>query len=47
MSIESENLLKKFRILEHSEKGILEEIMRDPWTNVDKQEIETVYLATF
>lgn len=46
MSIESENLLKKFQILSHSEKGILEEIMRamdkhGPWKG-----IETLHLAT-
>lgn len=35
--IESENLLKKFPILNPSEKCILEEIMKDPWINMDPE----------
>lgn len=34
MSIESENLLKKFLIFKPNEKSILEKIMRDSWINM-------------
>lgn len=46
MSIESENLLKKFLTFKPSEKSILEEIMRDPWINKGSEnELEScVYL---
>lgn len=38
MSTESENLLKKFLIHNHSDRGILEEIMSDLWTDMGPEE---------
>lgn len=38
MSIESESLLKKFLIYNHSDRDILEEIMRDSWIDMGPEE---------
>ena len=38
MSIDTENLLKKFLVHNHSGRGILEEIMRDPWVDMGPEE---------